>query len=95
MISHCEWETLVHVVLQKICSCVYLKYTFLGRLSEDAFECELIKPGDVQYYDKLEKEYSGFCPVALVTGQGFILPGTHDIKNTFPRGRKFAELKNI
>ncbi len=26
-------------------------------------------------YDKIEVFASGFCPVALVTGQGFVLPG--------------------
>jgi hypothetical protein len=39
------------------------------------FLCELITPGDVSNYDKIEVFASGFCPVALVTGQGFVLPG--------------------
>ena len=37
--------------------------------------CELITPGDVTNYDKIQVYASGFCPVALVSGQGFILPG--------------------
>ena len=39
------------------------------------FECELVTPGDVTNYDKIQVFASGFCPVALVTGQGFVLPG--------------------
>ena len=39
------------------------------------FVCELITPGDVTNYDKIQVHASGFCPVALVTGQGFVLPG--------------------
>lgn len=43
--------------------------------AEDEFECRILGPGDVSGYDRLRKEYSGFCPVALVSGQGFVLPG--------------------
>ena len=39
------------------------------------FLCELVTPGDVSNYDKIQVFASGFCPVALVTGQGFVLPG--------------------
>ncbi len=39
------------------------------------FLCELVTPGDVTNYDKIQAYASGFCPVALVTGQGFVLPG--------------------
>ena len=30
-------------------------------------------------YDAVPLEYAGFCPVALVSGQGFILPGNRRI----------------
>ena len=36
-------------------------------------------PGDVDDYDAVPLEYAGFCPVALVSGQGFVLPGNRRI----------------
>ena len=32
-----------------------------------------------QDYDAVPLEYAGFCPVALVSGQGFVLPGNRRI----------------
>ena len=33
----------------------------------------------IEDYDAVPLEYAGFCPVALVSGQGFILPGNRRI----------------
>lgn len=43
-----------------------------GTIHTDDFECQLICPGDVEDYDAVPLEYAGFCPVALVSGQGFV-----------------------
>ena len=37
--------------------------------------CELIYPGTVSKYDSITREYSGYCPVALLSGGGLLLPG--------------------
>ena len=37
--------------------------------------CELIYPGTVSKYDSIPREYSGYCPVALLSGGGLLLPG--------------------
>ena len=54
-----------------------------GTINTDEFECQLVCPGDVEDYDAVPLEYAGFCPVALVSGQGFILPGNR--RNGFLR----------
>ena len=46
-----------------------------GSMEDEKTECEVIYPGQVEGYDKLEKVLAGFCPVALVSGHGFVLPG--------------------
>lgn len=50
-----------------------------GTINTDEFECQLVCPGDVENYDAVPLEYAGFCPVALVSGQGFVLPGNRRI----------------
>ena len=50
-----------------------------GTINTDDFECQLVCPGDVENYDAVPLEYAGFCPVALVSGQGFVLPGNRRI----------------
>lgn len=50
-----------------------------GTIQTDEFECQLVCPGDVENYDAVPLEYAGFCPVALVSGQGFVLPGNRRI----------------
>jgi len=50
-----------------------------GTINTDEFECTLVCPGDVEDYDAVPLEYAGFCPVALVSGQGFVLPGNRRI----------------
>ncbi len=50
-----------------------------GTINTDDFECQLVCPGDVDDYDAVPLEYAGFCPVALVSGQGFVLPGNRRI----------------
>jgi len=50
-----------------------------GIINTDDFECQLVCPGDVENYDAVPLEYAGFCPVALVSGQGFVLPGNRRI----------------
>ena len=37
--------------------------------------CEIIYPGTVSKYDSISREYSGYCPVALLSGGGLLLPG--------------------
>ena len=50
-----------------------------GSISTEDFVCELVCPGDVDDYDSVQLEYAGYCPVALVSGQGFVLPGNRRI----------------
>ena len=42
-----------------------------GSLDTQGFECELVSEGG----EGRKAELAGFCPVALVTGWGFVLPG--------------------
>ena len=37
--------------------------------------CDIIFPGTVARYDQLPLQLGGFCPVALLSGGGFLLPG--------------------
>lgn len=50
-----------------------------GSISTVDFICQLVCPGDVENYDDVALEYACFCPVALVSGQGFALPGNRRI----------------
>jgi hypothetical protein len=45
-------------------------------IDSSALHCELIYPGAVQRYDQLVPELAGFCPVALLSGAGFLLAGS-------------------
>ena len=42
-----------------------------GTVRDDDFVVDLISPGDVENYDDIILEFSGFCPVALVRYLGF------------------------
>ena len=37
-----------------------------GSINDEDFVADLISPGDVENYDDIILEFSGFCPVALV-----------------------------
>ena len=37
-----------------------------GSMNDEDFVADLISPGDVENYDDIILEFSGFCPVALV-----------------------------
>ena len=54
------------------------------------FVCKLVSPGDVPDYDKLPLQYGGFCPVALVSGQGFVLPGNPQLGVLKHEGKYYA-----
>ena len=52
-----------------------LEVTGLVEVDTTRLVCELIYPGTVSKYDSLTREYSGYCPVALLSGGGLLLPG--------------------
>lgn len=41
------------------------------KVEEEGFECQVVRGGAPTG----GMEYGGFCPVAFVSGQGFVLPG--------------------
>ena len=47
----------------------------LVEVDDTRLVCELIYPGTVSKYDSITREYSGYCPVALLSGGGLLLPG--------------------
>ena len=52
--------------------------------------CDLIYPGTVSKYDSLPREYSGYCPVALLSGGGLLLPGNGRLGTLRWRGRYYV-----
>ena len=52
-----------------------LEESGLAEVDTTRLVCELIVPGTVSKYDSISREYSGYCPVALLSGGGLLLPG--------------------
>ena len=52
-----------------------LEVTGLVEVETTRLVCELIYPGSVSKYDSITREFSGYCPVALLSGGGLLLPG--------------------
>ena len=54
----------------------FIASTFAKSLIQIDYTDELY---NVEDYDAVPLEYAGFCPVALVSAQGFVLPGNRRI----------------
>ena len=58
-------------------------------LDSQHLQCEVVFPGAVQRYDHLTPELAGFCPVALLSGAGFLLPGSPRLGTLRWKGRLY------
>ena len=58
-------------------------------LDSQHLQCEVVFPGAVQRYDHLTPELAGFCPVALLSGSGFLLPGCPRLGTLRWKGRLY------
>ena len=61
-----------------------------GTINPDGFLCDHVCPGDVENYDAVPLELAGHCPVALVSGQGFVVPGNRRIGYLRYRGKYYS-----
>ena len=46
-------------------------------INQEAFLCKIVYPGDVDNFHLIKRQLSGFCPVTLVVGKGFLLKGNN------------------
>ena len=62
----------------------------LGELDTNKLVCDVIYPGTVSKYDSLPRQLSGYCPVALLSGGGLLLPGNGGLGTLRWRGRNYV-----
>ena len=59
-------------------------------LDDTKLVCDVIYPGEVSKYDTLPLEYNGYCPIALLSGGGFLLPGNNKLGTLKWKGRYYV-----
>ena len=67
-----------------------LEASSLGEVDTTKLVCDIIYPGTVSKYDSLARQFSGFCPVALLSGGGFLLPGNAGLGTLRWKGRNYV-----